>query len=137
MKMVRTYVYAVGLGRFLDMTKGDFIGRTALEKCNKKNKIFGIKVRGGIAKRDHFFSTAGKILGNVTSSTWSPYFKCGVGIVRGNDSKIGEGMEVNVDGIDGQSLSGRLCELPMYDKDGLLVRGKVSFIPTVPNPWNG
>ena len=119
------------------MTKIEFIGRAALEKCNKKNKILGIKVQKGIAKRGHFTSNGGKILGSITSSTWSPYFKCGVGIVRCKDVQAVEGLQVNVEGIDGNSYVGHLCQLPMYDKDGSIVRGKVSSIPTEPKPWDG
>jgi aminomethyltransferase len=132
-----TTPFDVGLGRFVDMTKKEFIGRAALKKCTKNNKILGVKVQKGIAKRGHFFSNEGKILGNITSSTWSPYFECGVGIVRIKDAQAVEGLEVNVEGIDGKLYLGQLCQLPMYDKDGLIVRGKVSAIPTKPKPWDG
>ena len=132
-----TTPFDVGLGRFVDMTKIEFIGRAALEKCYKKSKILGIKVRKGIAKRGHFISNEGKILGSITSSTWSPDFKCGVGIVHCKDDQAVEGLQVNVEGIDGNSYVGHLCQLPMYDKDGLIVRGKVSAIPTKPKPWDG
>ena len=60
-----------------------------------------------------------------------------MGIVRSKDALAVEGLEVNVEGIDGNSYSGQLCQLPMYDKDGLIVRGKVSTIPTEPKPWGG
>ena len=131
-----TTPYDVGLGKFVNMKKKDFIGRIAFEKCDKKNKILGIKVKGCIAKRSHFFSTNGLILGNVTSSTWSPYFECGIGIVRSNKYEINVGMEVNVSGLDGSLYSATLCELPMYDKEGLIVRGEAIAVPEAPNPWS-
>ena len=132
-----TTPYDVGLGRFVDMTKADFIGRAALKGCETQNKIFGIKVMGGIAKRTNFFSNDGVVLGKVTSSTWSPYFECGVGIVRLKDLTLDVGTNVTVKGIDGKSYLGQLCALPMYDQEGLIVRGVHTAIPNAPKPWSG
>ena len=132
-----TTPYEVGLGRFVDMSKADFIGRTALKKCETRSKIFGIKVKGGIPKRKEFFSDEGIILGKVTSATWSPYFECGVGIVRVNDQTLTVGSNVTVEGSDSKKYFGQLCELPMYDKDGLIVRGKYTHVPVGPQPWTG
>ena len=132
-----TTPYEVGLSRYVDMSKGDFIGRNALKNSQIQNKIFGIKVRNGIAKRKEFFSVEGSVLGEVTSSTWSPFFECGVGIVRVRDTSLSIGSSVTVEGIDNNRYLGKLCALPMYDKEGLIVRGKNLSVPTCPEPWNG
>ena len=132
-----TTPYEVGLSRFVDMSKGDFIGRDALKECETRNKIFGIKVKGGIPKRKEFFSDNGSVVGVVTSSTWSPFFECGVGIVRVEDTTLCIGSNVTVEGIDNKRYLGKLCTLPMYDKEGLIVRGKHTSVPTGPETWNG
>ena len=131
-----TTPYEVGLSRFVDMSKGDFIGRNALKESEVQNKIFGIKVRNSIAKRKEFFSDEGIVLGKVTSSTWSPFFECGVGIVRVEDKTLDIGANITVEGIDNNNYSAQLCTLPMYDGEGLIVRGKCKRVPAGPDPWN-
>ena len=132
-----TTPYDVGLSRFVDMNKEDFIGRAALKFCSKKSRVFGLKVIGGIARRAPLFGVNGITLGRVTSSTWSPYFECGIGIVIANDIRVSLGTTVKVEGIDGEFYSGKLCSLPMYDTEALIVRGKKVAIPTGSNAWNG
>ena len=42
------------------------------------------------------------------------------------------GTEVEVDCSDGEVRSGAVCELPMYDKEGLIPRGKADERPSPP-----
>ena len=42
-----TTPYDVGLGRFVDEDKGDFIGKSALQSVIRKTRLFGIKCMGG------------------------------------------------------------------------------------------
>jgi len=76
-------------------------------------------------------------VGQVCSSTWSPYQECGVALVRMDHFENGPGTEVNVTGIDGKTYSAQLCSLPMYDEEGYIVRGKNKTIPNGPQPWKG
>ena len=123
-----TTPFDVGLGRFVDLKKSNFIGREALLNSDKSNKLFGIKVKHGIAKKGDFYSLSGDILGKITSSTWSPFLDCGVGMVRIKSNSISLGSKVSVLGVDGKAYTGTLCKLPMYDEKGLIVRGKkISF----------
>ena len=79
----------------------------------------------------------GQRIGRVTSSTWSPYQVCGVGIVHLNDADLGPGAVVDVQCTDGTLHKGELCTLPMYDPEGKIVRGKSRCIPQNPVPWKG
>ena len=130
-----TTPFEVGLGRFVDLKKEDFIGKNSLIKASKLNKLWGIKVDGGIAKKGTFYSENKNLLGKVTSSTWSPYLECGVGIIRVNDLKHCPGTTVRVDGLDGKKYNATICNLPMYDVDGLIVRGINKRIPSKSEPW--
>ena len=47
-----------------------------------------------------------------------------------------EGKEI-LKGINLEIQKGELCELPMYDPKGEIVRGKNKDIPKEPNPWVG
>ena len=132
-----TNPFSVGLGRFVDLEKKDFIGKSALINSDKKCKTWGIRVVEGVAKKGETISLNNKIIGKVTSSTWSPYQVCGVGIVHMQDSEYKPGLVVDVDCVDGKSHKAQLCELPMYDPKGEIVRGLKKDIPKKPKPWPG
>ena len=132
-----TNPFSVGLGRFVDLEKKDFIGKSALINSDKKCKTWGIRVVEGVAKKGETISLNNKIIGKVTSSTWSPYQVCGVGIVHMQDSEYKPGLVVDVDCVDGKSHKAQLCELPMYDSKGEIVRGLKKDIPEKPKPWLG
>ena len=132
-----TTPFEAGLGHFVQMDKPNFIGKAALEKADKRSRTFGMRVRKGIAERGRTISVDGKNVGQVCSSTWSPYQECGVALVRMDRPENGPGTEVEVTGIDGKAYSAQLCSLPMYDEEGSIVRGKNTAIPKGPQPWIG
>ena len=133
----KTNPYSVGLGRFVDIDKENFIGKEALQKANKKCLTWGIRVDGGTAIRGKSLKINSKVVGEVTSSTWSPYQVCGVGIVHMQDSNYGPGTVLDVDCTNGKIHKGELCKLPMYDTKGEIVRGINNDIPKEPSPWTG
>ena len=130
-----TTPFEVGLGKFVDLNKSDFVGKKALEKAEKKSKIWGIKVKDGIALRGNNISISNKNIGVISSSTWSPYLECGVGIVRLDLDDIEIGTKVDVISINGEKLMAEICSLPMYDEKGLILRGIDKNIPNKPKPW--
>ena len=132
-----TTPFAVGLGRFIDFEKGDFVGRTALMAADKTCRSWGIRVEGGTAVRGDTLEKSGQPIGRVTSSTWSPFQVCGVGIVHLNNTHLGPGAVVDVQCTDGKLHRGEICTLPMYDPKGEIVRGINKVIPTEPEPWAG
>jgi aminomethyltransferase len=133
----KTDPYSVGLGRFIDIDKESFIGKEALQKSDKECRTWGIRVEKGTAIKGKNLKINGKIVGEVTSSTWSPYQVCGVGIVHMQDGSLGPGTVLEVNCTNGEIQKGELCELPMYDPKGEIVRGKNKDIPKEPNPWVG
>jgi len=132
-----TSPFSVGLGKFVDLDKENFIGKEALIAADKKCKTWGIRIKDGIAVKGNSLKVNGKNVGRVTSSTWSPYQVCGVGIVHMNNYNLGPGTAVEVSCIDGKIRIGELCKLPMYDSKGEIVRGINKEIPLDPNPWKG
>ena len=54
-----------------------------------------------------------------------------------DEPDIGSGTEVEVTGTDGKTCSAQICNLPMYDAEGAIVRGKNTTIPDGPEPWRG
>ena len=132
-----TSPFSVGLGRFVDFDKGDFIGRDSLLVAEKKCRSWGIRVENSFALVDEIIKKNGKNIGKVTSSTWSPFQACGVGIVHLNNSDYGPGSVVDVLCQDGNIHRGEICNLPMYDKKGEIPRGQKISIPIKPEPWKG
>ncbi len=132
-----TNPFSVGLGRFVDLKKNDFIGKKALLNANKKCRSWGIRVVEGIAKKGRSIKFKDQFIGKITSSTWSPYQVCGVGIVLLDKSDLGPGSIVDVECIDNKIHKAELCKLPMYDINGDIVRGIKKDIPTKPKPWPG
>ena len=130
-----TTPFGAGLGHFLSMDQPYFIGKAALENADTRSRTFGMRVFGGIAKRGRTVEIHGKWVGNVCSSTWSPYQQCGVALVRMDNPEMGPGTELKVVGIDGKPYRAKLCKLPMYDSSGAIVRGQNSTIPVSPKPW--
>ena len=133
----KTDPFSVGLGKFVDLKKDNFIGKEALKNSNKKCRTWGLRVEKGTAMKGKNLRISGKIVGEITSSTWSPYQVCGVGIVRMQNNNMGPGTVVDVNCTNGKIQKGELCELPMYDPNGDIVRGKNKEIPNKPNPWSG
>ena len=127
--------YKAGLGHFLHMDKTEFIGRKALETVDTRSYTFGLRVRGGTAKRGRMITVSGNVVGDVASSSWSPYQQCGVAIVHIDDLDMGPGTDVSVHCIDGNTYSAQICSLPMYDEAGDIVRGRGNEGPAGPEPW--
>ena len=134
---IETNPFSVGLERFVDLEKDDFIGKKALLNANKECRSWGIRVVDGIAKKGRSLILNEKYVGKVTSSTWSPFQVCGVGIVLLDNSSIGPGTVVDVECIDNKIHKAELCKLPMYDPKGEIVRGINRDVPQKPNPWAG
>ncbi len=132
-----TNPFSVGLGRFINFDKENFIGKEALMSSEKKCKTWGIRVVSGTAIKGESIKLNGEEIGKITSSTWSPYQVCGVGIVHLNNNENGPGDIVDVKCTDGKLHKGQICKLPMYDEQGEIVRGIDRNIPHEPKPWPG
>ena len=132
-----TNPFSVGLGRFINFDKENFIGKEALMSSEKKCKTWGIRVMSGTAIKGESIKLNEEEIGKITSSTWSPYQVCGVGIVHLNNNENGPGDIVDVKCTDGKLRKGQICKLPMYDEQGEIVRGINRNIPHEPKPWPG
>ena len=130
-----TNPFEVGLGKFMDMNKGNFIGRESLLSVDKSTKVSGMRVLNGIAKTGKSIFLEDQLIGEVTSSSWSPYQECGVSIIRFYEAHTSKGLVLDVLDNQNTNLKGYICELPMYDEKGEIVRGIESKIPTEPNSW--
>ena len=125
------------VGSFRNLYGCDFIGKAALEKADKRKRTFGMRVRGGIAKRGRSITVNGNTVGKVCLSSWSPYQECGVALVRMDHPNFGPDTEVVVTYLDDSAYNAQVCSLPMYDAEGAIVRGRNTGLPRGPAPWKG
>ena len=132
-----TNPFSVGLGKFVDLDKKDFIGKNALSNVEKKCRTWGLRVKESVALKGENIFIENKLIGKVTSSTWSPFQVCGVAIIHLNNDNIGPGSVIDVKCLDGNLYKGEICKLPMYDEKNEIVRGLSKNIPGKPEPWAG
>ena len=132
-----TNPFSVGLGKFVDLDKKDFIGKNALSNVEKKCRTWGLRVKESVALKGENIFIENKLIGKVTSSTWSPFQVCGVAIIHLNNDNIGPGSVIDVRCLDGNLYKGEICKLPMYDEKNEIVRGLSKNIPSKPEPWAG
>ena len=132
-----TNPFSVGLGKFVDLDKKDFIGKNALSNVEKKCRTWGLRVKESVALKGENIFIENKLIGKVTSSTWSPFQVCGVAIIHLNNDNIGPGSVIDVKCLDGYLYKGEICKLPMYDEKNEIVRGLSKNIPSKPEPWAG
>ena len=91
-----TNPFSVGLGKFVDLDKKDFIGKNALSNVEKKCRTWGLRVKESVALKGENIFIENKLIGKVTSSTWSPFQVCGVAIIHLNNDNIGPGSVIDV-----------------------------------------
>ena len=106
-----------GLGRYVKMDKGDFIGRDALLEQVKKGaarEAVGFKMlERGIARHGYGVVKNGKKIGEVTSGTMSPVLNVGVGIASVASGEVECGDEVGIE-IRGQVRKAVSREFPLH-----------------------
>ena len=114
--------YQVGLGKFVDLNKDNFIGKAALEVVPKDKLILGVLCDKSEPMVLGEVLANGKNIGLITAAAWSPYLNSGIGYVRLIDTKHKSGEEIEIYGIDGIKHIAKLVELPFYDKEKKIPR---------------
>ena len=127
-----TTPFDMGLGRFVDMDKADFIGKAALEQASKETRMTGLKcpdaaplIQGEVMQGD-------RVIGRVTAGEVSPFLQHGIGFVLLDQSSHQNGEAVRIRCVDGQMHEGELHALPFYDEQAEIPRGKKVDIPERP-----
>lgn len=124
-----TTPHDVGLGRFVDEDKGDFIGKAALQSASREPRLHGITCPVGEPLISGEVQVGGARAGIVTAGATSPYLGHGIGYGLMDSAEWGPGTKVMVGCKDGSFQEGELVELPFYDKLAEIPRGKLVDIP--------
>jgi glycine cleavage system aminomethyltransferase T len=124
--------YEAGLGHFIDEDKDDFIGKAALATASREPRFWGLKCEGGEPLIAAPIEQDGARVGIVTAGATSPYLGHGIGYGRFDTPAQKPGMTVMVGCRDGSMQAAEIVEVPMYDKECLIPRGKLVDIPERP-----
>ena len=124
-----TTPYDVNLGRFIDLDKGDFIGKDALNNVSRETRQFGIKCPTGEPLISAAISRGGQRIGIVTAGAISPYLGFGIGYALLDSFELGHDTSIEIGCRDGSVQPAQLVELPFYDKLAEIPRGKLVDIP--------
>lgn len=109
-----------GLGFFVKLDKGDFIGRDALAAQKAQGlprKSVGIEMIDRGIPRSHYpvFAADGQRIGEVTTGTQSPTFKRNVGLALLEAAYAANDTEVFVE-IRGKKLRAKVVPTPFYKR---------------------
>ena len=109
-----------GLGWAVKFDKDDFIGREALleqERSGTKRRLIGVRLGGRMIPRPGYQILAEKTpVGSITSGTFSPILKRGIGMGYVESQLLGDRKDVQVL-IRGKPHSARIVEPPFIEKE--------------------
>jgi len=119
-----------GLGFVVKLQKNNFIGKEVLVKQKTegpKRKRIGIRMTDQGIPRPGFeiYSNMGDKIGRLTSGTFSPLLKRGVGMGYVETSQALEGASVNLN-IRGKMAKAEIATFPLYDSEKYGFRRKSS-----------
>lgn len=124
--------FEAGLGAMVRFDKRDFIGKAALETCDRRRRTWGLQVPDDVARLGDSLSRDGAGAGRVCSTAWSPFLRCGVAIVRLDDPDLGPGARIEAACEDGVTRMATLCDLPIYDAARKIPRGDLVDVADLP-----
>ncbi|HTM42465.1 MAG TPA: glycine cleavage system aminomethyltransferase GcvT [Terriglobales bacterium] len=111
-------VWEAGLDRFCKMEKGDFVGRSALERARAaglKRTLAGLEmVERGIARDGYkVLDEGGREVGYVTSGSHAPFLKKNIAVAYVPPSLAEVGTQLRVE-IRGQGVGAKVVPTPFY-----------------------
>ncbi len=123
--------YDVGLGKFVNFSNPDFVGREALERANKNCRLFGVTSKTGVPRVGFEVLQNDTVVGIVKVGDWSPTLELGIGYVLFDAYPMEPGgwLGASLTLRDKSALPGSeefACEivsLPLYDAEKKIPRG--------------
>ena len=118
----RTTPLEAGLDWIVKLDKGDFIGREALlsqRHTGVSRRLAGFEMTGRGVPRDHYpVFVSGRQTGEVTSGSYSPTLKRGIGLTYLPSDHLLVGGDLEI-GIRGRRVKAQIAETPFYKKSRL------------------
>jgi aminomethyltransferase len=121
--------FEAGLGFVVKLQKGDFLGKDILQRQKnegvKRRRIGIVMMEQGIPRPGFSILNEKKEqIGSVTSGTFSPLLRCGIGMGYVETSQSGEGNIVIIE-IRKRKVKARIASFPLYDPEKYGYRRKI------------
>lgn len=113
--------FEAGLEKFVDLKSGDFVGRAALAKADRRPLLLGIICKEEMPVAGQGVWQGNAQVGRITTGAWSPHLKQGIGYVRFAKAGDWQGAEVRLGDAKGPAAS--IVPLPFYDAEKKIPRG--------------
>ena len=124
--------FEAGLGFFVNIDKGDFIGREALINKDKRPCMFGITCKSETPVSGSKVLDGDKVVGYITAGVPSPTLKLGIGFVKFYEPNDWPGRELTLKLPNGNDHQANIVKLPFFDHKKNIVRGIDRAIPSIP-----
>ena len=123
--------YEAGLGSLVDLDKDDFIGKKSLEVASLKSgkRLFGLISEKPLKYKSQVYLSNDKSVGYLPASTWSPTLKKFIAYVRLDYLDDWINKKVLAETQENNLTECVIVDLPFYDKDKLIPKGKDKTIP--------
>ncbi len=130
--------FEAGLAPFIDMNKGDFIGREALLGKDTRSCLFGLTCKTATPSSQSAVVDGDKVVGHITAGVPSPTLGLGIGYVRFHapGDWVGRSLTLRLpDNADRQAPEhpAEVVGLPFFDRGKSIVRGLNRAIPQRPD----
>lgn len=124
--------FEAGLAPFINMDKGDFIGRDALVGKDTRACLFGLTCATETPAAGSAVLDGDAVVGRITAGIPSPTLGLGVGYVHFNTPGDWVGRRLVMRLPDGSRHEGQIVEPPFFDQEKNIVRGIDRTIPKRP-----
>ena len=124
--------FEAGLEFFVNMEKGDFIGRDALNNKDRRPCLFGVTCKTETPVSGSKILDGDKIVGHITAGVPSPTLKLGIGYVRFYKPGDWPGKKLILELFNGDKHSCDIVNLPFFDHDKKIAKGLDRTIPKIP-----
>ena len=121
--------FEAGLGRFVEMERGDFVGREALLHADRRPLLHGLECSDALPSAASTVLDGDTPVGRMTMGVRSPTLECGIGYVRFNEPGDWKGRSLRIRLPSGDVHSCRIVDLPFVDPEKRIVRGLDRSIP--------
>ena len=119
--------FDIGLGNFVDFSKEDFVGKSALQAADRKKRLFGLTSETGVPSVGCPVLLDKKEVGQVRVGDWSPTLEKGIGYVfldqPAEDSEGWVGQQLTLIDKEARGHPCKIIELPFYDTEKKIPRG--------------
>lgn len=121
--------FQAGLGQFVDIDKGKFVGREALLEADRRTLLYGLKCKAAMPLMNNLVLRNDQRVGRVRAGAWSPYLDTAIGYVRFDAPGDWAGQNLMLQCQTGDTHPCEIVSLPFYDPEKKIPRGLDKALP--------